>query len=135
MQKYNIPADRVIRHYDVTGKLCPRSLCGTDMNSYYRTSGDYQWQLFKQKIGDNININEEDEDDMTQDKFNEMMEVYLNQQAEKNASSWSDTERTWAESKGYIKGDNLNRKMYKKFMTREEMIVVLYRIMKDKGLV
>ena len=134
MQKYNIPADHVIRHYDVTGKLCPRPLCGTDMNSYYRTSGDYQWQLFKQKIGDNININEEDED-MTQDKFNEMMEVYLNQQAEKNASSWSDTERTWAESKGYIKGDNLNRKMYKKFMTREEMIVVLYRIMKDKGLV
>lgn len=104
------------------------------MNSYYKTSGDYQWQLFKQKIGDNINVNEEDED-MTQDKFNEMMEVYLNQQAEKNASSWSNTERTWAESKGYIKGDNLNRKMYKKFMTREEMIVVLYRIMKDKGLV
>lgn len=135
MQKYNIPADRVIRHYDVTGKLCPRPLCGIDMNSYYKTSGDYQWQLFKQKIGDNININEEDEDDMTQDKFNEMMEVYLNQQAEKDASSWSNTERTWAESKGYIKGDNLNRKMYKKFMTREEMIVVLYRIMKDKGLV
>lgn len=23
MQKYNIPADRVIRHYDVTGKICP----------------------------------------------------------------------------------------------------------------
>lgn len=64
-----------------------------------------------------------------------MMEVYLNQQAEKDASSWSNTERAWAESKGYIKGDNLNRKMYKKFMTREEMIVVLYRIMKDKGLV
>ena len=109
-------------------------MCGSDMNSYYKTSGDYQWQLFKQKIGDNINVNEEDED-MTQDKFNEMMEVYLNQQAEKNASSWSNTERTWAEDKGYIKGDNLNRKMYKKFMTREEMIVVLYRIMKDKGLV
>lgn len=35
------------------------------MNSYYKTSGDYQWQLFKQKIGDNINVNEEDEDDMT----------------------------------------------------------------------
>ncbi len=26
MAKYNIPADRVIRHYDVTGKLCPQPL-------------------------------------------------------------------------------------------------------------
>lgn len=24
MQRYNVPVDRVIRHYDVTGKICPR---------------------------------------------------------------------------------------------------------------
>ena len=24
MKKYNIPADHVIRHYDVTGKICPK---------------------------------------------------------------------------------------------------------------
>ena len=29
MAKYNIPADHVIRHYDVSGKLCPAYWCGT----------------------------------------------------------------------------------------------------------
>ena len=30
MKKYNIPASRVIRHFDVTGKSCPAYWCGTD---------------------------------------------------------------------------------------------------------
>ena len=25
MQRYSVPVDRVIRHYDVTGKICPKS--------------------------------------------------------------------------------------------------------------
>lgn len=29
MKEYNIPADRVIRHFDVTGKSCPGYWCGT----------------------------------------------------------------------------------------------------------
>lgn len=29
MEKYNIPVENVIRHYDVTGKLCPAYWCGS----------------------------------------------------------------------------------------------------------
>ena len=29
MKKYNIPKENIIRHYDVTGKLCPAYWCGT----------------------------------------------------------------------------------------------------------
>lgn len=29
MEKYNVPASNVIRHYDVTGKACPAYWCGT----------------------------------------------------------------------------------------------------------
>ena len=29
MQKYSVPQENVIRHYDVTGKLCPAYWCGT----------------------------------------------------------------------------------------------------------
>lgn len=32
MDKYNIPKENVIRHYDVTGKLCPAYWCGNDKN-------------------------------------------------------------------------------------------------------
>lgn len=44
MQKYNIPADNVIRHFDVTFKECPQPFVQQDYN---------QWVLFKQKIASN----------------------------------------------------------------------------------
>ena len=39
MAKYNIPADHVIRHYDVTGKICP--------NPYVYNHTDHTWETFK----------------------------------------------------------------------------------------
>lgn len=71
-------------------------------------------------------IKEEDEE-MTQDQFNTMMDTWIAQQAEKDPGTWSATERTWAESTGLVKGDEKGRKLYKKFLTREEFVVVLSR--------
>lgn len=46
MSKYNIPIERVIRHYDVTGKLCPAYFVDEDA-----------WKAFKAKItGSNVSI-------------------------------------------------------------------------------
>ncbi|HAX53375.1 MAG TPA: hypothetical protein DCX82_15830 [Lachnospiraceae bacterium] len=42
MAKYNIPADHVIRHYDVTGKICP--------NPYVYNHTKHTWQDFKTRI-------------------------------------------------------------------------------------
>lgn len=42
MKKYNIPADRVIRHYDVTGKICP--------NPFVYNEGSRTWTYFKNEI-------------------------------------------------------------------------------------
>ncbi len=39
MAKYNIPADHVIRHYDVTGKICP--------NPYVYNHTQHTWEAFK----------------------------------------------------------------------------------------
>ena len=69
---------------------------------------------------------------MTQERFNELMTNYLTELAAKDPNTWSADARAWAENNGYIKGDEKGRKMYKKFITREEMIQVLYRIMNDK---
>lgn len=43
MAKYNIPANNVVRHYDVTGKICPAPF----------VSNPARWNDFKAKIGDN----------------------------------------------------------------------------------
>lgn len=73
---------------------------------------------------------EEDDEDMTQDKFNEMMAIWLDQQANRvTNATWSADARKWAEDNKYIQGDDQNRKMYKKFLTREEFVTVLYRIL------
>lgn len=69
---------------------------------------------------------------MTQEKFNEMMTVWLETQAEREPSDWSKNSREWAENKKYIHGDEKGRKMYKKPMTREELVEILYRIMKEQ---
>lgn len=41
MEKYNVPPERVIRHYDVTGKICPAPFVGT---------GIEDWKEFKEEI-------------------------------------------------------------------------------------
>ena len=44
MKKYNIPAENVIRHYDVTGKICP--------NPYVYNTTSHTWSEFKNLISD-----------------------------------------------------------------------------------
>lgn len=39
MEKYGVPAERVIRHYDVTGKICP--------NPYVYNHTAHTWEAFK----------------------------------------------------------------------------------------
>lgn len=54
MKQYKIPIENVIRHYDVSGKMCPRPFVGSDVNTYYNTTGDVQWQRFKERIEDEV---------------------------------------------------------------------------------
>ena len=44
MKKYNIPIERVVRHYDISGKLCP-GLIGWNDDVLYTTAG----KMLKQK--------------------------------------------------------------------------------------
>jgi N-acetylmuramoyl-L-alanine amidase len=43
MKKYNIPLDRVVRHYDASRKICPRSM---SKNNWER------WWIFKRKLSE-----------------------------------------------------------------------------------
>lgn len=99
-----------------TAKSCPGEYL---YNKHYEIA---------EKVNQLLGVEEEDED-MTQERFNEMMNNYLLELAQKDASGWSIEARNWAENSGLVKGDEKGRKMYKKFMTREEMVQVLYRLM------
>jgi hypothetical protein len=43
---------------------------------------------------------------------------------------WSAPDRKWCEENELIKGDKSGNKMYKKFLTREEMAALLFRLYK-----
>lgn len=52
MDKHGIDADHVVRHFDVTSKLCPRPWVGDDINTYYGKTGNQLWADFKSKLED-----------------------------------------------------------------------------------
>lgn len=76
---------------------------------------------------DYVEITEGDEEEMTQEKFNEMMNTWVATQAKADPSDWSKEARTFCEQNGIIAGDGAGNMMYKKFVTREECVVMLYR--------
>lgn len=64
MQKYNIDINHVIRHFDVTGKLCP-GIVGWNTGPLYTRNGskngknnESQWLTFKQSLSGNGTITE-----------------------------------------------------------------------------
>lgn len=67
MKKYNIPADRVIMHHHVTGKLCPQPWC---LNTK-RLDG---WYKFKNRLTEG-----KVEDDMTEAETRKLISEMLDQ--------------------------------------------------------
>lgn len=68
-----------------------------------------------------------EEDEMTQAEFNKMMDNYLTQLSITTPGDWSKTARDW----GY-NNDVMTDGAYKRFLTREEAISMLYRYDKTK---
>lgn len=66
-----------------------------------------------------------EEEEMTQEQFNQMMNVWISQQAEKQPSGWSEAARTWAQTNKIINGDS-NGYSYLTYCTREQMVQFLY---------
>ena len=69
----------------------------------------------------------EEEEDMTQERFDELMDQYLAQRAQLPPNGWSETARRWAEENGIIFGDDSSYR-YQSFATREETVQLLYRL-------
>jgi hypothetical protein len=69
------------------------------------------------------------EDKVTQEDFNAMMNVWLQNRAELPPGEFSDQARTWAEGNGIIQGNTDGTFQYKSWCTREQMLVFLHRFL------
>lgn len=102
MERYGIPLDHVLRHYDVTGKLCPRPLIDED-----------KWATFKARL----------EDTMAQEQFDQMMETYLAQLRAQKVSDWGEAAWKKAMAAGVFDGTAPQASL-----TREQAALVLDRL-------
>lgn len=64
MAKYNIPADHVIRHFDVTGKTCPAP--------YVYNTGKHTWDQFKAAIQNTSNSSSKNQNELNSQKADEI---------------------------------------------------------------
>ena len=92
-------------------------------NDFYRYFGITKNQVEALKIE---NESKEDEE-MTQQQFNDMMNVWIAQQAAKEPEEWSKEDREWAEANGIIKGTGAGYS-YRSYCTREQMVAFLHRL-------
>lgn len=123
MRKYNIPPENVVRHYDVTGKWCPRPYMGDDINEYYRTSGNKQWALFKARISQN-----EEELDMTKD------ELISCANTGDTPSAWAKKATDYCKEKGIFNGDGEGNYGWQQPITREAVAQIIYNAFEAAGI-
>ena len=69
---------------------------------------------------------EKEEENMTQQQFDEMMNNWIARQAAKEPSAWSEKDREWAEENGIIKGTGAGFS-YLSYCTREQIVAFLHR--------
>ena len=73
----------------------------------------------------------EEDEEMDQKRFDEMMEDYLRRQGEKPDADWGtewEQAKAWAEGNGIIRGDGQGNKQYQSATTRQAMVLLLYRL-------
>ena len=92
MEKYNIPLKNVLRHYDVTGKMCPEPFVRNQV----------QWLDFKQKLTEQKEVQEE------------MVYNYIDE----NMPDWAKPTVQKLIAKGALKGDEKGKLMLTGTMLR-----------------
>lgn len=107
MKEYGLDVNHVLRHYDVTGKRCPAPW----------VDNPAEWMEFKKML-------EGDDDELTQDQFNSMMETYLSQRNKKPADDWAKPYIQDAIDAGAMTDVGGTIERPQGFITRQEIAVV-----------
>ena len=91
---------------------------------------DYASKADKIEEDDDLNIDKLTNAELI--KLAEKMQEALGTQGSANwGDEWEDAQK-WAEENGVIKGDEDGNKQYKAFTTRQAMVLMLYRLIKEK---
>ena len=104
MEKYNIPHEHIIRHYDVTGKLCP---------AYWVDNAKWKSEFWNRVV----------EEEMTKEDVIKIIQEYEAEKAKATVSDWAKSHWDKAKDKGILDGSKP-----KSPVTREQLSAVLDRL-------
>lgn len=107
MKEYGLDVNHVLRHYDVTGKRCPAPW----------VDNPGEWMEFKKML-------EGDDEEVTQEQFNKMMDAYLAQRNAQPADDWAKPYIQEAIDAGAMSEVGGSIASPKGFITRQEVAVV-----------
>lgn len=117
MKKFNVSADRVVRHYDVSRKSCPNT---------FRANNWERWKQFQQDIQEPI----EWEIDLSKtstfgdsDPLDEGIDIVVPIDLGDGPSDWAAAAWNWAVRNKITDGTNPRQEA-----TREEVITMIYRL-------
>ena len=117
-------------YYPITGFGLYSTFVHVDTRGYkvrWKNSGSNT--VFSFNLGDiYVNYKAKPQDNqITEEEFAQMMEVYLSEVAEEKPNAWSKEECDWAVKNGYFQGDESGMR-WKSNITREEIAVLEHRI-------
>jgi hypothetical protein len=105
----------------------------------YERFGDIAKEVNRRLDNNQLQIDTEEDDDMTIERFKELWKELRDTLQDNEASQWSEEARAWAISNGLVQGggdtpDGEPNFMWEDLMTREQFVTVLYRFsqMMDK---
>lgn len=110
MKKYSIPAENVIRHYDVTGKTCPAPYVNNDTK--------HTWNDFKKKIV-------EEEKPVVEIKEKPVVK-------DNTPDAYAKEAIDWAIKNGVLKGTEQGDYKLHSSVTRQDMLVFLHRALTNQ---
>lgn len=88
---------------------------------------DYYWMRGKYKFKGFIYQPEED-DTVTQEQFNGMMNTWLAEQRNQPAQPYAENDLAWAKATGIMVGDKSGNQMPRSFTEREDDVIMLHRL-------
>lgn len=92
----------------------------------YTTKFDAVTRAIARAIIDGFSL-EKEEQPVTYEEFSAFMDRYLTDRARQAPAPWSAQARDWAEKAGIVQGGSDGERKYKSFVTREELIQMLFR--------
>ena len=98
----------------------------------YDRFGEIAEEVNRRLDNEQLHIIDEEEDDMTVERFKELWKEMRDNLQDNEASQWSAEAREWAVGNGLIQGGDLTAEgepnfMWEDLMTREQFVTVLYR--------